>query len=223
MPPKLILRLALQYEQALSDRRRRLITAEEYNQRKTTILEKQATHDQKLREKRDERQLDKEATQFMKKLLREDERQARRDERELEREGTRYIKQLLKEDEKQAKIQKSIQSRTYLVTITADKNNEVYKTKGKNNKRLNNPKKVREWSEPGAFTHSFTLIREPNETMAIFMERVEREKRDYIDNLNKNMYDTAGNANEAGEESYVSYSGATVSINQSGCGCCCIP
>ena len=130
MPPKLILRLALQYEQALSDRRRRLITAEEYNQRKTTILEKQATHDQKLREKRDERQLDKEATQFMKKLLREDERQARRDERELEREGTRYIKQLLKEDEKQAKIQKSIQSRTYLVTITADKNNEVYKTKG---------------------------------------------------------------------------------------------
>lgn len=218
MPPKLILRLALQYEQALSDRRRRLITAEEYNQRKTTILEKQATHDQKLREKRDERQLDKEATQFMKKLLREDERQARRDERELEREGTRYIKQLLKEDEKQAKIQKSIQSRTYLVTITADKNNEVYKTKGKNNKRLNNPKKVREWSEPGAFTHSFTLIREPNETMAIFMERVEREKRDYIDNLNKNMYDTAGNANEAGEESYVSYSGATVSINQSGGG-----
>ena len=97
-------------------------------------------------------------------------------------------------------------------------NNEVYKTKGKNNKRLNNPKKVREWSEPGAFTHSFTLIREPNETMAIFMERVEREKRDYIDNLNKNMYDTAGNANEAGEESYVSYSGATVSINQSGGG-----
>jgi len=218
MPPKLILRYALEYEQALKDRRRRVITAEEYNQRKTAVLEKQARHNEKLIAKRDARELEKEGAKFMRDLLKEDERQARRDARELEKEGTRYMKQLLKEDAKQERVQRSIASRTYLVTITANKDTLIVKTRGKNNKRLRDPINQREFSQAGAFTHSFTMVREPGETTAKFMERVEKEKRDYIDNLNKNMYDTAGNANEAGEESYVSYSGATVSISQGGGG-----
>jgi hypothetical protein len=196
MPPRptakiLGAKLRKKYDALLSQRRGGKISRETYTAKTTALFNKQVAHNnavaQRARERAEERQLEKEGIKLMKQLLAKEKREFKR-----------------------------IEKNTYLVTITADKNVRVMQTRGKNNKRLKNPKEVRSFVQPGAFTTSIKLTKNAGETAKAFKLRIEKATQEHITNLNNQMYDVAGGG--GGEDSYVSYGNASTSVSQAGGG-----
>ena len=191
--PKILgAKLKRKYDAFVSQRRGRKMSAEDFKAKTGKLFEKQVAHNKAVAERA----------------------RARAEEKALEKEGVKLMKKLLAKEEREAK---ALAKREYLITITADKNVRVMKTRGKNNKRLKDPKEVRNFVQTGAFTTSIKLTKNVGERAKAFKARIETATQAHITNLNNQMYDVAGGG-EGGEESYISYGNASTSVSQAGGG-----
>lgn len=182
-------KLKRKYDELLSQRRGRKVSADVFKTKTAALFAKQTARNTIVADRAAERA----------------------EQRALSKQGAKLMKNLLAKEERDAK---SLSKREALLTITADKDVRIVTKRGKNNKRLKVAKQ-KAFILPGAFTTSIKIVRNVGETKKAFEKRIQEYTNQYITSLNNQMYDVEGGG-DGGGESYVSYINASSSISFGG-------
>ena len=130
---------------------------------------------------------------------------AKAEEKRLIKEGVALMKKI----EREAKNE-------FLVTMNATKSSSIQQLRGKNNKRLKNPRILRRIPD-STFTQSFKIVRQPGESMKALNARAQAMIKERIRQLNTHMYDVEG-AGDAATDTIHMYNNAGHSLSRVGGG-----